>query len=479
MEAADQTAIFIDLDPIDQFQEIYNRPADVLYEVAHIKRFLERYSGDDMFREAVLTGALPLTTAGEVCGCRLDVTSLRPVFDPAYCHNRAGATLDTWRLTAIWDEHLRRSSIARGALLVNGGSGGLNPRFDAWRARNVNRAALQLGVASSGITHPPVSFELSSGCSVGCWFCGISAKEFRGHATLRDGGDRIWRETLEAVQSIIGPGLRCGFCYWATDPLDNPEYTGFLEIFEEVAGSLPQTTTAIPLRNTALTREVLAMGRARRSFPNRFSVITKRALLQIHEEFTPEELLRVELVIQIMSEGGVPKFRAGRTFTEEKSKKISEKGKSLDGTIACVSGFLINIHEMTVRLISPVMPSSENPNGYITFDERIYEDPAHLKAVMNQMVDIHMPESLSGDRPISITEGGALEADQPTIRFRDFSVHNEQLTALGKLLESGDLDPLTIVRKTSGAGENPLKTIAAIETLWREGVIHQDTRVPA
>ncbi|TXG82663.1 MAG: hypothetical protein E6R12_10645 [Sphingomonadales bacterium] len=265
------------LDPAILMNEHFNQPDDVLRDLAHSKRFLERYSGDSAFREGVLTCDLPLSSAAEQCGCQIDLATLRPVFDPAFVHHRPTATLDSWRLTYLWNDHLKTSGLARSALLLKGDSGGMNARFDAWRGRNVNRAALQLGTTSSGITHPPVAFELSSGCSVGCWFCGISAKAFKGHATLANGGAGDWRATLEAVKAVIGPGMRCGFLYWATDPLDNPEYFGFLEIFEQVTGTLPQTTTAIPLRNVSLTRDVLKFWDARRTIPNRFSVMTKRA----------------------------------------------------------------------------------------------------------------------------------------------------------------------------------------------------------
>ncbi|TXG82664.1 MAG: hypothetical protein E6R12_10650 [Sphingomonadales bacterium] len=199
----------------------------------------------------------------------------------------------------------------------------------------------------------------------------------------------------------------------------------------------------------------------------------------MHEEFSPEELLGVELNIQVASEGGITKFRSGRTFTDDFSRKRFEKEKYLEGTIACVTGFLINIVEKTVKLISPVMPSSQYPDGYITFDERSYDTPQQIESLMWDIVDDQMEENLAGDRPVSFTLGGVYdpEHDQCAVRFRDFNIHNSQLSLIGGLLRTGEMDPISIVRHTSARGEQPLKTIVAIENLWREGVIYQPTTV--
>ncbi|MBD2452478.1 hypothetical protein H6G76_36380 [Nostoc sp. FACHB-152] len=51
-----------------------------------------------------------------------------------------------------------------------------NIRYQAWRKRQITRISSQMRKSlSDEIPHTSVSFELSKGCSVGYWFCAVSA----------------------------------------------------------------------------------------------------------------------------------------------------------------------------------------------------------------------------------------------------------------------------------------------------------------
>jgi len=267
--------------------------------------------------------------------------------------------------------------------------------------------------------------------------------------------------------------MQCGFCYWATDPLDNPEYAEFLEIFEQVAGVVPQTTTAIPMRNVELTRRVLEIWRERKTTPNRFSVMTKRKLLEIHEEFTPEELYGVELVLQTGKELAVTKFAAGRNFEKKRSKEESH-----DGTIACVTGFLVNIVEKTVKLISPTMPSEACPDGYIIFDSRTYVDADQLKFILHTMVAENMKPALSGRQPVRLADGGKFDRERSArgVVFRKIEVANDFIGNVGPLLASGEETPISIAEHCMAQGIPLITAVAELEKIWQEGVIVQDVR---
>lgn len=455
----------------ERFREVFDLDHDTIRALAHSKRFLERWTVDDDFRTAIVDETMSLEEAQQLCGCEIDVYSLQPIFHPDYVVYRSTANLIDWPLSFLWDMHLKAALGVRDAIAAAAGSNGLNPAFDQWRARNINRASLQLDVSAIGITHPPVAFELSSGCSVGCWFCGISAEKFRGHATLADGGAAEWRKTLEAVHSVVGDGMQCGFCYWATDPLDNPEYAEFIEIFEQVTGAVPQTTTAIPLRDVELTRRVLQIWRERKTTPNRFSVMTKRKLLEIHKEFTPEELYGVELVLQTGKELAVTKFAAGRNFDKSRSKENSH-----DGTIACVTGFLINIVEKTVKLISPTMPSETCPDGYIIYDSHSYTDADQLRFILNKMVSDNMKPALAGNKKIRLVDGGKYDPERSArgVVFRKIEVANDFIEAVGPMLSSGEQTPLGIVEHCMASGMPLITAVGELEKIWQEGVVVQD-----
>lgn len=454
----------------DKYRALYKVDNETRRILSHSKRFLERWIGDKEFKTGILADTLSLKDAQELCGCGIDVHTLRPVFHPDYRLFRSAASEHDWPLTYFWDRHMLGHLKIRDSVYSHGGSIGTTPEFDLWRMRNVGRTALQLDAAASGITHPPVAFELSSGCSVGCWFCGVSAKKFSGHATLSAGGDREWRNVLEAVQAILGPGMQCGFCYWATDPLDNPEYLGFLKIFEEVVGAIPQTTTAIPLRNIELTKNVLAAWERKRTTPNRFSVMTKRQLLKIHETFTPEDLFGVEIVLQTGTDGAVTKFSAGRNL-----QRPTRKEPALEGTIACVTGFLINVVERTVKLISPTMPSETWPDGYLIFSEREYRDAEDLQGVLNDMVSKDIQVNLVGNRNVRITDGGSYDymVDSEAIKFRRLQISNSFIAKVGGNLATGNGTPVSIAKECIAGGMDPIQVVGELEKLWSEGVITQ------
>ena len=81
----------------------------------------------------------------------------------------------------------------------------------------------------------------------------------------------------------------------------------------------------------------------------------------MHEGFTPEELLRVECVPQNKesAEGGlIRKSNAGRArkFAKKRSGELVSEEQS--STIACVSGFLFNMVDRTVKLISRATPAT-------------------------------------------------------------------------------------------------------------------------
>lgn len=90
-----------------------------------------------------------------------------------------------------------------------------------------------------------------------CWFCGVGAEKLTGWSHYIPENAKLWQDTLDVCRDVIGDTVCNGFCYWASDPLDNPDYPKFIEDFRNTYGRYPQTTTAIPLRNEEITRQAL------------------------------------------------------------------------------------------------------------------------------------------------------------------------------------------------------------------------------
>lgn len=275
-----------------------------------------------------------------------------------------------------------------------------NPRMRAWRARQFNRCLSELGPSKdASIVHVPVAFELCSGCSVGCWFCGVGADKLSQKAEYA-GTRTLWKEILLATKDVIGEGARWGFCYWATEPLDNPDYEKFCSDFADVFGRFPQTTTAIPLRDVERTRKLLRLSVEKGCELNRFSILSAKIVDKLHAAFTPEELLRVEL-LPLNKESGNPKARAGHALTRRapEGHALSEEGRA--STIACVSGFLINLVERRLRLITPCGANDRWPLGYWELDDVIFRDAEHLRQEMARMIEQHMHARLDLDQAVS------------------------------------------------------------------------------
>jgi hypothetical protein len=160
------------------------------------------------------------------------------------------------------------------------------------------------------------------------------------------------------VWDLVGPAAEVGFCYWATDPLDNPDYESFLRDYHGIIGALPPTTTAQPQKHVERLRALLHLWEEHSFVYNRFSILSTRILDVVHREFTAEELVWTGLEM-LNKESTKKKATAGRAL-----EKLGRQRERLDhdesvadeltqGTIACVTGFLFNLVTHTVQLVSP------------------------------------------------------------------------------------------------------------------------------
>jgi len=455
--------------------------AEDISELSHIKRFLECFGGDKDFREEALSGERSLEDLAAERGCFImGLDSLRPVFDPDFAHFRADATPETWPLTAKWDEYFLLMRNTLEFYKWEGDSKGWFPEFDKWRSSQIVRTFVEVGPSSASLVHPAVAFELSDGCSVGCWFCGISAEKFKGHFALDGQGKEFWREILESVQNLLGSAINTGFCYWATEPLDHPDYDQFIDEYFDVTGVMPQTTTAIPLKNVELTRKVLERWSKSRYLVNRFSILTTKIMRRVHSEFTAEELFGVELVLQ-GKDSLVPKSTAGKAYASQ--GKILDKKKfdnMQDGTIACVTGFLINLPKKTVRLVSPTLPSEDWPNGYYVFSSKKFETPKDLHNKMRNMVKEQIDRRLKGNQNVKVADGHWFEGSDGQYRVRDkksgFSV--EVFDVYAPLIKAGNVTPNTLLKEAIKAGYDPISAMKVLNDLNAMGLIGDSLKPP-
>ena len=348
-------------------------------EVAKVKRFMERFVADPKFREVTKT------TPDELA------LRIRPLWDPSY--KTSNDLLQAY--LEFRAEHERVRSVARRD------SAPIHPRFRAWRHRQIERCATELPAATAAaLIHHPATFELAKGCSVGCWFCGISAPML-GEIWSYDENREFWVDVLKLLRSVLGPAAAGqSFCYWATDPFDNPDYEHFCRDFHHALGTFPPTTTALAARFPERARSLLELSHSKGQRRNRFSILSLGQLRRIHEEFSEDDLLYTDLALQ--NKGTlVQRASAGRAL---------DPSSDFTSTIACISGFLLNMVEGTIKLISPCRANDRWPDGYRIHAEGEF---ANIEQLQHQMARMTSEQLMPPRIPLDFT-----------VRFRDDLVYD-------------------------------------------------------
>lgn len=470
----------------EHYRRIFDRRTpEQLRTLAHIKRFMERLVGDKDFRAALADNVDDPKVVAERFGIDVDPMQMLPLWRGSHLRYRFKPEESApWPLAALWDEYMQEMLRHRDLLRDEGDMSAVSPRFHAWRARQIRRCMSELGGSAPSVTHPVIAFELSEGCTVGCWFCGLSADRFKGYYEYNDEHAAAWRGVVGVAHEMFGPAARTGFCYWATDPCDNPDYDRFLLDYYGITGALPQTTTAAPLKDLALTRRVLALFDRYRTVTNRFSVLTSRQLNEIHATFSPEELMGVELVMQ-SKESLTAKADAGRARERKEKLRAANRSEAISlverdhTTIACVSGFLVSMKRGRVQLVTPVPGSERWPLGYRVIAERSFESPGEFRAGIESIIDEHMTGVLPPDKPIRFRQDLQYQAGRRSFNLRSRNIEHKVLddvatVSIGDLIACGRFTASELISQAATNGEEMLAVADLLDQLHGAGVIDED-----
>ncbi len=466
--------------------------ADLLSRIetmSGIKRFTERFCGDAEFREALALAPAQALARWQLA---IDVKDACLIRDAGQHADADGVFRG--ELSPNLEQFREFVIETQGGLEVmeRAASSG-NPFFNAWRNRQLARLRFQFPPGSEYVVRPAVAVELSKGCSVGCWFCAISAERFGGNFAYNDQTRGEWRGVLAVLGDALGSAAGSGFCYWATDPLDNPDYENFALDFHDVLGVFPPTTTALPLKNPDRTRSLLTLSAAKGCRLNRLSILSLKMLDRMHRDFTTVDLAFAEMVLQ-MPESRVfsnfpvtqptAKVKAGRTLLGNSGSRSGEQGNTFSGTIACIIGFLLNMVARTVQLVSPCVATERWPLGYIIFDEAHFGNAEELRNILTTMIESHMPLSIPAKTPIQFNpdivysplgDGFRVSTHWHSLDFRDPADPSALriYRALGESIRSGRYSTEQLLEQFASCVQTRNRIREVLDHLFSCGVFNE------
>ena len=341
----------------------------------------------------------------------------------------------------------------------------------------MSRLKFELAPNSAGqIRHIPFAFELTKGCSGRCWFCGISAEPLTGVFERTPENVELFRGLLAHLQDVFGTAATSdGILYWASDPIDHPEYEAFVDDFAEIVGCAPSTVTALAGRNPDRAASILAALSRYPARSHRFSLVSLKDYRTVIDRFGPDELASVELLPQFRKDLSL-KFAAGRA-RERMERQSDSAAPARAGTIACLSGLLFDLVGRTVRIVTPCPSSEDRPDGVHESSPVPFDGLDDAIQVVDGLLDHLRPAIPPDDAILQRSQGVEFQTSLEPGVARVHSPYHAirlQFPVEGDLMESGlpmRASTSTVFDAIAGlANTDPLETLEILRVLLSAGV---------
>ena len=478
--------------------------------IAEVKRFYECYQGDRDFRGAADSGGdftnqqrrmlkdIGVTFEPEV----MELVWLRPeVLDefPSLVWRYASfedlppdmhALLAPYPELRVWLKWRHRADrLNMGLKLMVSSKATLSPEYTAWRSRRVAAVRNELGSYGWSLDHPCHAVEMAVGCSVQCSFCAFDAGKLETVFDLsRPENRELVRGVAAGMLNVLGWPAMHGMLYWCTEPHDNPDYVRLLAFWEQLTGAMLCTATA--RSGEDWVRELIDYYTTGPVPWPRISVLSRGMMRRLHKAFTPMEMRDTTLLMQQKDgEALRAKVPGGR---ERMLRQLVDADdlRNVDfenppdgfgppqGSIACISGTLVNMVKRTVKLISPCYTTMEHRYGYRVFDETTFDDsPAGFEVALKRIIGRSMVAGVYPEMPVrwrddlkAVSQPDGFTLLSPTTQrdFRRGDIHLRTAELIGR----GDLTYEQVFDALSGSpGIGPFTAMSLLDSLFKKGYL--------
>ncbi|GAB6179493.1 radical SAM family RiPP maturation amino acid epimerase [Desulfotomaculum defluvii] len=470
---------------------------DELFCISQVKRFFECYEGDVDFRSSVNSGQINDEQQRRMKQIGIDfhlremaLVWEKPEILNEYISRKRGSEhsdiliehaelLRNYPLLELWVRFNLRQRMRIKEVCTQRQLPDLkNTMFENWRKRRIASAQSELGDYNHYIDHPTLALELSEGCSVQCWFCSFSAKKLQKILDYNENKD-FFRGIAQVCTDILGNNAAGrALLYYASEPYDNPHYIDYMRDYANITGSFVCTSTAV-CTNKKWIDDLLAFYRPYNLPWPRLSVLSTSVLHKIHDQHSPYELRDVSMLMQ-MKDSERPKVPGGRIFEQKGDMRQCNNINDLrvgipQGSIACVTGFLINLVRKDIKLVSPCFTSEKWPYGYRIFDQASFNTVDDFHSTILDMIDRNMPKTPPAHMPLRLRDdlvcrisgrGFDLASPNQIHHFQNKSVFK----ALGELLVNPTVsyqDAFDIL--VDKYGQNPFEVQAVLKHMFTNG----------
>jgi radical SAM family RiPP maturation amino acid epimerase len=373
--------------------------------------------------------------------------------------------ISAWKKWKKWLDRKPRFKIGNNVRIEC--SNDIDQIYYKWRTIQKNRCKSEIGFQSEYMVHGLYMFELSEGCSRGCKFCGVDAQPFKQYFKYNEENKTLWRAILDYISTHFSKVSKTGACYWATEPSDNPDYFRFLSDFKHIIGIEPQTTTAITPQRFSFLDELIRFHQMPKCI-SRVSVLSERVLHLLLERYSPTDFSNIQLLMYHTEKQ--KKTIAGRNLFADKNDS------TVEGTIACISGFIINMCTQTIELISPCMASVQYPKGYRTHASYTFDGIDSFKSAiedccrnkMSVSIRYHDRIKLRGDLKYELMiDGVKIYSPYMDYKFPLGNISPQTLQAL----ETGEYSLERMTELLMDDGVNYFESINLLHSLFTSGII--------